>query len=61
MPQESKPKREADWRDCPTAWFSVLERARLEHDYERAAEAIRELRRLGVSVRFARRKIEVQR
>ena len=38
--------------DCPTAWFAVLERARIDHDYERAAAATRELRRLGVEVKF---------
>lgn len=42
--------------DCPTAWFAVLERARLDEDHERAAEAIRQLRRLGVHVRFERTK-----
>ena len=44
---------QTDWRDSPTAWFAVLERAHQDGDHERAAEAIRELRRLGVAVRFA--------
>jgi len=38
--------------DCPTAWFSVLERARRDGDDDRAAQAQRELRRLGVTVKF---------
>jgi len=44
-----------DPTDCPTAWFSVLERARREGDDARAAEAQNELLRLGVVVRFPRR------
>lgn len=35
-----------------TAWFAVLECARNANDFERAATAVRELRRLGVEVRF---------
>jgi hypothetical protein len=38
--------------DSPTAWFVVLEHARNASDFERAAQALRELRRLGVFVRF---------
>jgi hypothetical protein len=38
--------------ESPTAWFAVLERARLTGDYERAAEAVRNLKRLGVQVQF---------
>lgn len=41
--------------DSPVAWFFVLEKARIANDYERAAEAIRQLRRLGVHVRFVGR------
>ena len=44
-----------DPRDCATAWFAVLERARLDDNFERAAEAVRELKRLGVTVRMDRR------
>jgi len=40
--------------DSPVAWFVVLERARLDGDFARAAEAQRELRRLGVLVRYAK-------
>lgn len=38
--------------ESPTAWFAVLERARLTGDYELAAQARRELDRLGVAVKF---------
>jgi hypothetical protein len=41
--------------DSPTAWFAVLERARLTDDYELAAKAQAELERLGVRVKFDRR------
>lgn len=41
--------------NSPTAWFAVLEMAREREDHERAADAIRQLRRLGVEVRFSRR------
>ena len=49
MPKE---KTKADAIDSPTAWFAVLEAARLRNDFERAAEANRQLRRLGVKVQF---------
>lgn len=42
------------WRTCPTAWFAKLERAKETLDFEAAAEAVRELRRLGVYVEFRR-------
>jgi len=42
--------------DCPTAWFAVLERANESGDVERAAQALRELRRLGVIVRYVNSK-----
>lgn len=42
------------WRDSPTAWFVVLEDALVRGDYSRAAEAQRELERLGLSVRYRR-------
>jgi len=48
-----KARREA--AESPTAWFVVLERARDTNDFERAAEALRQLKRLGVTVRFHRR------
>lgn len=39
-------------RQSPTAWFAVLERARLTGDKSLERRAIAQLRRLGVSVRF---------
>ena len=36
----------------PTAWMAVLEHARQIGDTRRANEAIRQLRQLGVEVRF---------
>ena len=36
--------------DCPTAWFCVLERARIDGDRARERKARRELARLGVKV-----------
>lgn len=41
-----------DHRDEPTYWFAVLEISRERGDFERAAEAKRELRRLGVCVSY---------
>jgi hypothetical protein len=43
---------EAECRQSPVYWFVRLEKSRERQDHERAAEAIRELRRLGVDVRF---------
>lgn len=43
-------------KDSPTAWFVTLEEARRREDHEAAAQAIRQLRRLGVEVRFVRTK-----
>lgn len=37
---------------CPTAWFAMLERARLANDYELEQRAYAELERLGVVVAF---------
>lgn len=50
-----QPKRHLD---SPSYWFCVLEIARERNDYERAALAVRELRRLGVTIRFATPKRE---
>jgi hypothetical protein len=49
---KTKPK--FDPRNSPVAWFAVLDRARERGDFERAAEAVRELRRLGVFVTYER-------
>ena len=39
-------------RESRVAWFAVLERAMIQRQPERAAQAIRELRRLGVNVTY---------
>ena len=41
-------------RDQPTYWFAVLEIAREQGDFEGAAEAKRQLQRLGVCVSYER-------
>lgn len=46
-----KPKQAAP-EDCATVWFARLERAKDDHDFEGAAEAVRQLKRLGVDVKF---------
>ena len=51
--QKSGPPRAPE--DSAVAWFVVLERARITGDYELAAQAAGELRRLGVRVKFAPR------
>ena len=48
----AKVTNQPDYHDSPTAWFVVLEQAREAGDFERAARAQRELRRLGVEVRY---------
>lgn len=35
-----------------TAWFAVLMRERLKENFQEAAEALAELQRLGVKVKF---------
>lgn len=47
-------------RNEPTYWFAVLEIARSANDFEQAAEAKRELHRLGVDVSY-RAPLQVQR
>jgi hypothetical protein len=52
-----KPTRQqidAEIRDSPTYWFVVLEAARQRGAFEQAAEAKRELERLGVRVVFSK-------
>jgi hypothetical protein len=41
---------ETDWRNSPIAWFAALERARHIEDFELAAEAQRQLKRLGIII-----------
>jgi hypothetical protein len=43
-------------RDSPVYWFTLLEAARRYGDYSTAAEADRELRRLGVQVSHRRKR-----
>ncbi len=38
--------------ESPTAWFAVLERARMAGDYALAERATKELHRLGVEITF---------
>lgn len=47
-----------DIKDSPIAWFYTLENARRRNDFEQAARAKRELKRLGVEVRYAEQKKE---
>lgn len=49
----SKARQEA--ADSPVAWFVVLECARQDRDFRRAAQALQELDRLGVRVKYRRR------
>jgi hypothetical protein len=55
MPTAKTTTENREHRNSPVYWFVVLDDAREQRDYERAAEAIRELRRLGVVVRFSAR------
>ena len=41
-----------DTEDCAAVWFAILERAKNLNDFDRAAEAQRKLRELGVIVAF---------
>ena len=43
-----------DHRDEPTYWFAVMEIARERGDFEGAAEAKRELLRLGLCISYER-------
>jgi hypothetical protein len=56
MPVTKNSERQRDHRDAPTYWFAVLEIARERGDFEWAAEAQRQLERLGVIVRFDRQR-----
>lgn len=50
---------ETDWKNSRIAWFSALERAIQEEDFELAAEAKSQLKRLGVTVSFEKEKTRV--
>lgn len=41
-----------DYENSPTAWFVTMETARQRGDFARAAEAQKQLKRLGVEVRY---------
>jgi len=43
-----------DYNESPVAWFCVLEQALERGNFERAANAQKELRRLGIEVRYTR-------
>jgi len=43
-----------DYNESPVAWFFILERALERGNFERAANAQKELRRLGIEVRYTR-------
>jgi len=49
-------KTQGDDRNSVVGWFLELEVARERHDFEKAAVAKRELQRLGVEVRYRRRR-----
>lgn len=44
----------SDHTQQPVYWFAVLDMARERGEFDRAAKAQRELKRLGVVVRFLR-------
>ena len=41
-------------RNSPVAWFVMLERARASNNFAFAAQALQELTRLGVTVKYSR-------
>ena len=45
-------KRQWNEKDCPTVWFAILEGARTKGDQPLIEEALRNLKRLGVSVEY---------
>ena len=44
--------KEAEYQDSPTAWFFMLETSLDKGDFDRAGKAVRELKRLGVTVKW---------
>lgn len=48
----AKAEQTTRFNDSPAAWFVMLEIARKRGDFEQAARAQRELKRLGVEVRY---------
>jgi hypothetical protein len=47
-----KPKQDTKVTDLPVYWFALMEQSAERGDYERAAAAKKELRRLGVKVSY---------
>jgi hypothetical protein len=45
-----------DFADSRVAWFVCLERAKADNNFERAAMAKKELERLGVRVKYLRKR-----
>jgi hypothetical protein len=54
MSGNSLVSRERNYQDEPTYWFAILEIAREKGQFEQAAEAQRQLERLGVKVSYQR-------
>ena len=53
MSEDRQPARESDrFEESPIAWFGEMLLARDRNDFRRAAEAERQLSRLGWSVRY---------
>ena len=51
-------REEQDYREKLVYWFVILDSARERDDFEAAAEAKRQLERLGVRIAFRRRRRE---
>lgn len=48
----TKPNRRADAEDMPVTWFVTLQIAYERNDFALAAQSQRELRRLGIEVKY---------
>lgn len=57
MPTNDRQKN-SEYLETPVYWFVVLERARADSDFQLAADAQRQLNRLGVRVSYVRPKRE---
>ena len=51
---KTAPPKNDPLEESPVVWFVMLERARMDRDFQRAAEAQRQLARLGVQVKYTR-------
>jgi hypothetical protein len=56
MSKTKRQARDGEIFDSPTYWFVVMEAAKRKHDFATAAEAQRELSRLGVKVIYRRQR-----